>query len=136
MPFSAACGIVTRSSSGEFYVTSISCPEPDYDPKSYAFTYAVEHGLRQANRRYLERIFVRKIVVYLDEDEGFFRSLKDDRSFRGEPEQKYELRHLAELVEKAGIDLLVCWAPTKAQIRPHVLAVKAVEDHLQLQNVG
>ncbi|QDS68525.1 hypothetical protein FKW77_010892 [Venturia effusa] len=137
-PYSAACGIVTMTSSDDFEVTSINCPNFDDNTKSHALTSAARYGLREADHRLARSIFVRKLVIYLDANEDFFHRLTNDFRadgiFPGGISQGHQFHEVARLIQKAGIDFIICWAPTKAQIRPHVLAAKAANDHVQLQN--
>jgi len=104
------------------------------DAELHALIYALKHGLLEANARFQNRIYVYKIVVYLD-PMFLLIHLKEIYYRTGLSNNLRELYHVARLIEKAGIELELCWVSKRGKIRPHVIADEVVVEHQNLARV-
>jgi hypothetical protein len=103
------------------------------DAEIHALTFGLKHGLRQADTRFTSGVYVYRIVAYLDP--MFWLVHLSETHFRPGSSRNIirELYRVARLIEEAGIELLMCWVPKVAKIRPHVIADQLVVEH---QNVA
>jgi hypothetical protein len=134
---STAGGVVTISPSRNFHVTSLSCWDDSLgDPIIVTLKYAIEYGLREANDGFQKGIHVHKLIIYAENEEDLFQELQKFDRVKVSRDDLDELNGVAKLVEKAGIQLVICWVPTESEIYPHTLAVNAAKDHLEIANVS
>lgn len=105
--------------------------------------HTLDYALRQANDRYRNGIYVHKLVVFVDQldlledlENNHHSSGPDWISADENSPTRQELYRVAHLIDKAGIDLVICWVPTTARMSPHLLAVTAAKEHLERRKVS
>ncbi|QDS68464.1 hypothetical protein FKW77_010831 [Venturia effusa] len=100
-----------------------------------ALVVGLRVALRKANASLLIKVFVHKIVAYLD-PLHWLKVLKDMRRSDSSLLSIKQLWAVAGQIEYAGIELEIDWVPKEAKIMPHVIADRLVAEQQMMGKIS